>query len=355
MPGSSSTNGPRRRVTSMRPCDSILMTSAPRWASCIAANGPAHTHVRSITRSPASGAIGRRRRRTPPGAVPSRRDRRRPPAAGHVEARAAARRRGGGSATPARATATSGARSRSRNDSRTRSCSHASTSAAEWTRHAGTPTACAVVRKSSTVNVARGLGDERLDDVVLLRPLGRRREDLEVPPVGIAEHRDERPPLAVLGALHEHRAVAQRVDPPRAHGAVAAGDGHLAGVRHGRQRTSPSCRPSPRARTRRCAGRARRRGGRAARRGRRSTAWHAANTSVSSPRWRTGVIGPSFGFVEMTDSMALSASAMRSPPGAPASGPVRPNVEMSTTTRPGLARSARSSSASVGRGRGRCG
>ena len=58
MPGTSSTNGPSRRVTSTRLRDSILTTSAPRWASCIAANGPAHTHVMSTTRSPASGRRG---------------------------------------------------------------------------------------------------------------------------------------------------------------------------------------------------------------------------------------------------------------------------------------------------------
>src|SRR4029453_13148299 len=45
----------KRRVTSIRPCDSILMTSAPRWARCIVQYGPAHTHVKSATRTPANG------------------------------------------------------------------------------------------------------------------------------------------------------------------------------------------------------------------------------------------------------------------------------------------------------------
>ena len=52
----------------------------------------------------------------------------------------------------------------------------------------------------------------------------------------------------------------------------------------------------------------------------------------------SGVSGPSAGFVEITDSIPLSASAMRSPPGASASGPVRPNVEMSHDHEPGVGR-----------------
>ena len=56
MPISPSANGPSRRVTSTRLVDSNLTTSAPRWANWVAANGPAHTHVMSTTRTPPSGA-----------------------------------------------------------------------------------------------------------------------------------------------------------------------------------------------------------------------------------------------------------------------------------------------------------
>jgi hypothetical protein len=51
----SSAYGGSARVTSPRVEVSTRITSAPRWASCIAANGPAHTQVRSMTRTPARG------------------------------------------------------------------------------------------------------------------------------------------------------------------------------------------------------------------------------------------------------------------------------------------------------------
>ena len=82
-----------RRVTQSRVAVSMRITSAPRCASWSVQNGPAHTHVKSATRRPASGARRTitRRRRPPP-----RRGRPRPaprPCAGR------GRGQGGGSAT----------------------------------------------------------------------------------------------------------------------------------------------------------------------------------------------------------------------------------------------------------------
>ena len=45
-----------RRARSVLVCDSRRMTSAPRCASCIAQNGPAHTQLKSATRTPSSGS-----------------------------------------------------------------------------------------------------------------------------------------------------------------------------------------------------------------------------------------------------------------------------------------------------------
>ena len=43
-------------MTQSRVAVSTRITSAPRWASWSVQNGPAHTHVKSATRMPASGA-----------------------------------------------------------------------------------------------------------------------------------------------------------------------------------------------------------------------------------------------------------------------------------------------------------
>src|SRR5215204_1669073 len=58
MPGWSSA-GTKPRTVSSRLVLSILITSAPRWASCSVQKGPAHTHVKSQTRMPSSGFIVR--------------------------------------------------------------------------------------------------------------------------------------------------------------------------------------------------------------------------------------------------------------------------------------------------------
>src|SRR5712692_8415600 len=44
-----------RRIRSRCACDSILMTSAPRYARCIVQYGPAHTQEKSATRRPSRG------------------------------------------------------------------------------------------------------------------------------------------------------------------------------------------------------------------------------------------------------------------------------------------------------------
>ena len=235
MPGTSSTNGPRRRVTSMRPCDSILMTSAPRWASCIAANGPAHTHVRSITRRPASGAAvagradrrgrawcpvdravvaRRRRQRRGRGPAPARRTgsataaprhrrRVRPRGSGTTRGRAAAPRRG---RRPRRGRGTPGRRRRapsSRNSSTVKSATAAATSAS-------TASYCSD-RWAVVANTSRW----------------PQSGSPSIPT------RARHWPSSVHCTSTD--AVAQRVDPPRAHGAVAARHRHQPGVGDRRQ------------------------------------------------------------------------------------------------------------------------
>ena len=351
MPGSSSTNGPRRRVTSTAAVRLDLDDVGAEVGELHRRERPG-PHPRQVDHAQ-PGERGAR-------GVPADRGRaRRPVDATRRRRRRSGRRGAVAASTPRMRIGDAGARTRDvRRDhevaERVAARAAAPTPARrprEWTRHAGTPTACAgrqeVVDGERAARPRRRAPRRRRT----ARALRRRREDLEVPPVRIAEHLDERPPLAVLRALHEHRAVAAACRCPtgtRRGCRPRPGPGRRTSPSAG---TSPSCRPSPRAPTT-------------------SMRWPrpSARRACSAPRAAIDRVARGEDLGELAavadrrhrpvlrvrrDDRQHGALGERDQVAAraPASGPVRPNVEMSTTTSrgsPARRRRARRRSGAVG-------